>query len=227
MKENLKSTRYFIYSFMSVWRAFVFFISMLVIESTLVGKVSHLFDLFYVSFNTHQYNVSEIRVPGQSGGLSSVTSSTKVVTQTEQMLSWPYVAVYVFIVHAGTTLFCFLAGKFACKIRIQVRKRNTSAKLSSLLFTLQIWDVNSELDLHCLSTWLFLLLSRCSSHSADYGWATLACSPTSSRHTCSSNVPPETSSVRSSAINTRGPGSSGSFHRPGLLAITGDLKQAV
>jgi len=121
IKESLKSTRYFTYAFVSIWRGFVFFASLLIIEWTLVGDVNHLFEFFYPAFEEHPYNVTEIRTPGQSTGLNSLTStSEKVVLSTDTFISWAYVAAYVLAIHASLSLLCFLAGKFACKIRIQV-----------------------------------------------------------------------------------------------------------
>lgn len=120
IKENLKSTRYFSYMFLTVWKVVVFFVSMLCIEWIFVGKVNHLFDYFYTSFGSHPYNVSEIELPGESTSLFSLKAGTAyVVTQTETLMAWPNTAVSVFCIQVGTTLACFLAGKFACKIRIQ------------------------------------------------------------------------------------------------------------
>lgn len=109
--------------FLSVWRSLVFFLSLLIIEWVSIGKVDHLFSLFYAGFEEHQYNVTEIQVPSQSTSLLSLLSTaTKVVTNAETFTAWPYTAAYVFAIHAGCTLMCGLAGKFACKIRIQVNK---------------------------------------------------------------------------------------------------------
>jgi chitin synthase len=52
--------------------------------------------------------------------ISTVTGSTGTVTQTETLIALPNTAAYVFCIQAGTALACFLAGKFACKIRIQL-----------------------------------------------------------------------------------------------------------
>lgn len=120
IKENSKSTRYFNYMFLTIWKVLVFFISMLCIEWIFVGGVNHLFDFFYPSFGEHPYNVSEIQLPGEATGLYSLKAGTpKVVTQTVTMTAVPSTAINVFLIQAGTALGCFLAGKFACKIRIQ------------------------------------------------------------------------------------------------------------
>ena len=125
IKEELKSTRYFTYCFLSVWRSLVFFLSLLRLEGVAIGSVDHLFSLFYAGCEEHPYNVTEIQVPGQSTSLFSLLSTaTKVVTNAETFTAWPYTAAYVFAIHAGCTLLTSLAGKFACKIRIQVNSKN-------------------------------------------------------------------------------------------------------
>ncbi|KAK4004959.1 hypothetical protein OUZ56_006685 [Daphnia magna] len=120
IKENMKRTRYFSYMFLTIWKTAIFFICMLCIDWIFVGSVNHLFDYFYVSFHEHPYNVTEIKLPDQATRLtSSVAGSTGTAAQTETLIAWPYTASYVFCIQAGTALACFLAGKFACKIRIQ------------------------------------------------------------------------------------------------------------
>ncbi len=121
IKDNLKTTRYFSYMFLTIWKTLVFFLSMLCIEWIFVGRVDHLFDMFYTSFNEHDYIVNEIKLPGETKNLNVLlaSKSTREVTQTETFTAWPHTAAYVFCIQAGTALACFLAGKFACKIRIQ------------------------------------------------------------------------------------------------------------
>jgi chitin synthase len=94
---------------------------MLCIDWIVVGSVNHLFDYFYVAFHEHPYNVTEVQLPDQGTRMiSTVTGSTGTVTQTETLIALPNTAAYVFCIQAGTALACFLAGKFACKIRIQL-----------------------------------------------------------------------------------------------------------
>jgi chitin synthase len=116
----MKAVRYFSYIFLTVWKVLLFFICMLCIDWIFVGSVNHLFDYFYDSFHEHPYNVTEIQLPDQGTRMTStVAGSTGQVTQTETLIAWPNTAAYVFCIQAGTALACFLAGKFACKIRIQ------------------------------------------------------------------------------------------------------------
>lgn len=121
VKENLKATRYFAYIFISLWKIVAFFAFMLAIELILVGNVDHLFALFSTSFGEHTVDVTEIKLPGEEA--VSVRSllpwMTRQVVQTEAVYAPPSTAAYVLAIHAGTSLICFLAGKFACKIRIQ------------------------------------------------------------------------------------------------------------
>lgn len=123
----MKTTRYFSYMFLTIYKAALFFASMICIEWIFVGKVNHLFDYFYVSFNEHPYNVTEIPLPGEVKTLSQYASwavkvgksTTPTASRTEELMAWPGTALDVFGIQAGTALACFLAGKFACKIRIQ------------------------------------------------------------------------------------------------------------
>lgn len=121
VKENLKVTRYFTYIFLSVWKIIAFFAFMLAIEWALVGRVNHLFTLFATSFGEHNVTVSEIKLPGDevTSLKTLLPGMARQVVKTEDLYAPPSTASYVLAIQAGTSLVCFLAGKFACKIRIQ------------------------------------------------------------------------------------------------------------
>lgn len=114
----MKSTRYFTYIFVSVWKVLGFFCTMLVIELLTVGKIDHIFLLFQPGFADHKVNLTEIMtnkfspldIPG-AGRL----------TETETITAWPNTAIYLCVIQSFASLLCFGLGKFACKICIQVR----------------------------------------------------------------------------------------------------------
>lgn len=113
----MKSTRYFTYIFVSVWKVLVFFCAMLLIELLTVGKIDNIFTFFQSGFSDHKVNLTEIQANKFSQ--LDVPGAGRLV-ETETIASWPYTAIYLCVIQSFASLLCFGLGKFACKICIQV-----------------------------------------------------------------------------------------------------------
>lgn len=118
IKEKLKSTRYFTYIFLSVWKVLVFFCSMLVVEYLTYGKIDNIFTMFQPGFGHHKINLTEVTT-NRFGALDIAGTSARL-PEIEQIPAWPNTQIYVLIIQAFASALSFLFGKFACKICIQV-----------------------------------------------------------------------------------------------------------
>ena len=118
IKEKMKSTRYFTYIFVSVWKVMVFFTSMLLIELLTVGKMDNIFLFFQPGFGDHKVNLTEI-ISNKFAQLDIPGAGR--LTETETISSWPNTAIYLCVIQSFAAFLCFGLGKFACKICIQVR----------------------------------------------------------------------------------------------------------
>lgn len=93
---------------------------MFVIEKCVTGKPKDLFTLFYSGFDRHNNEIAEIESLPQSFRIDRVFPAiAKKVVQTQTISSWPYSAVYTFLVQSSASLVCFFAAKFASKTRTQ------------------------------------------------------------------------------------------------------------
>lgn len=113
----MKSTRYFTYIFVSVWKVMVFFTSMLLIELLTVGKMDNIFLFFQPGFGDHKVNLTEI-ISNKFAQLDIPGAGR--LTETETISSWPNTAIYLCVIQSFAAFLCFGLGKFACKICIQV-----------------------------------------------------------------------------------------------------------
>lgn len=131
----MKSTRYFTYIFVSVWKVMVFFTSMLLIELLTVGKMDNIFLFFQPGFGDHKVNLTEI-ISNKFAQLDIPGAGR--LTETETISSWPNTAIYLCVIQSFAAFLCFGLGKFACKICIQVcyEKMNQCSRWSSCPFIL-------------------------------------------------------------------------------------------
>ena len=125
VKNSMKKrySRYFSYIFLTIWRVGVFLLSMVIIEYYVTGEML-LFTLFYSGLGQHDNQVTEVdTLPSMERG-NPVQARTPVRGENESWLvqSWPNAAVYTFLVQSFASFSCYLAAKFASKIRIQVRR---------------------------------------------------------------------------------------------------------
>lgn len=117
VKEQLRLTRYFTFIFMSIWKVLLFFCSLVVIMYIQGDEVTNLFNMFSDAFGPHKITVDEvtnmlsqslpdIAVSGQIGDSVDINAEHNTVT-------------YVLIIQILSAYFCYIFGKFACKILIQ------------------------------------------------------------------------------------------------------------
>lgn len=102
---------------MSIWKVLLFFCSLVVIMYIQGDEVTNLFNLFSDAFGPHKITVDEvtnmlsqslpdIAVSGQIGDSVDINAEHNTVT-------------YVLIIQILSAYFCYIFGKFACKILIQ------------------------------------------------------------------------------------------------------------
>ena len=109
--------RYLSCLFLTLWKVVVFFCSMIVIEHFVTGKVGDLFTKFYSGFQRHDNTIIEMNsVLGINYFLSNQQKGT---SEAMSIGSVPYAAIYTFLVQSVASLLCYMAAKFASKIRIQ------------------------------------------------------------------------------------------------------------
>lgn len=117
IKDDLKLTRYFNCMFLSIWKIILFFCSMFVIYWINGDDPSNLLSLFNDGFGPHKIVVDEV---GSSVSLSlpDLLKSAQI-TDSIDIESNNYTIVYVILIQVLASYFCYIFGKFACKILIQ------------------------------------------------------------------------------------------------------------
>lgn len=62
VNKNFQNSRYFSYLFISIWKCFLFFVTVLIIVRVNEGSCSYLFSEFDAAFKEHYINVTEVCV---------------------------------------------------------------------------------------------------------------------------------------------------------------------
>ncbi|XP_053696809.1 chitin synthase chs-2 [Sabethes cyaneus] len=117
VKEDLKQTRYFTYMFLSLWKIILFFCFVLVVLFIRGDEVANLFSLFGIGFGPHKIVVEEVTV-AFSQALPDLLEASQVGDTVDIDASYNTVT-YVLIIQILGAYFCYVFGKFACKILIQ------------------------------------------------------------------------------------------------------------
>ncbi|XP_034230764.1 chitin synthase chs-2 isoform X3 [Thrips palmi] len=118
VKERMKRTRYFTYLFVSVWKMVVFFLMMLVITFFNQQSVANLFSLLPTSFGERKIVVTEVRSLGVTTPVD-LLAEFNPTGDTESENAMHKTAVAVCVIQILAAYFCYIFGKFACKIMIQ------------------------------------------------------------------------------------------------------------
>ncbi|CAO1401711.1 unnamed protein product [Diamesa hyperborea] len=117
IKEELKTTRYFSYIFLSLWKILIFCCAVMVIIWYEGDDPTSLFGLFSKGFGPHKIIVEELSSSlGKS--LPDIIDASQIGDFVEIDASHTTV-VYVIIIQIFAAYFCYIFGKFACKILIQ------------------------------------------------------------------------------------------------------------
>jgi len=116
VKDRLKKTRYFVYSFISVWKITLFFSSMLLFLHLNHVPIGPMFSKFKDGFAVHKYNVTKVREPVLNAPDLPETSYLEEIFVQE---SWVDTHVMVLTIQVISAYLAYIFGKFACKICIQ------------------------------------------------------------------------------------------------------------
>jgi chitin synthase len=118
IKDRLKRTRYFVYSFISVWKMMLFFSAMLLFLHLNGTPIAPLFARFREGFATHEINVTRILDRGPNAILPDLAGADKL-EEIVKILSWNQTPFHVLLIQIFSAYLAYIFGKFACKICIQ------------------------------------------------------------------------------------------------------------
>lgn len=119
--DRLKVTRYYTYTFISIWKMICFFCSVLLIilirGDDLIRDFGDFFKLLPDAFGVHDIPVEELQV---KQGITLTDIGEAVPNDaTDPVRAWENTAVYVLLIQILSAYLCYIFGKFACKILIQ------------------------------------------------------------------------------------------------------------
>ncbi|KAL0849268.1 hypothetical protein ABMA28_013597 [Loxostege sticticalis] len=118
LKDELNFSRYYIYRFMSVWKCVLFLMCILFSIWMEGDEPSMFFQMYSSGFGPHNIVVEEVQT--QLGG--TIIPDLANVTLTGDSVEVPAAyksAFYVMLIQIFAAYFCYIFGKFACKIVIQ------------------------------------------------------------------------------------------------------------
>ncbi|GAB0097474.1 Chitin synthase [Sergentomyia squamirostris] len=116
IKEELRVTRYFTYLFLSIWKVLFFFCSVLCIWWFQGENVSNFFSLFGTGFGPHKIVVEEVVSVNQA--LPDLLNAGQIGDTIDVDAAYNTV-IYLIVIQVLAAYFCYVFGKFACKILIQ------------------------------------------------------------------------------------------------------------
>ncbi|XP_068620828.1 chitin synthase chs-2 isoform X2 [Battus philenor] len=118
LKEELNASRYYTYRFMSIWKILLFLLCILFCIWLDGDEPAMFFQLFNSGFGPHNIVVEEIQI--QLGGTVIPDLVNATLTGDSVEVSAVYKsAFYVMLIQMFAAYFCYIFGKFACKILIQ------------------------------------------------------------------------------------------------------------
>ncbi|KAI5633975.1 chitin synthase domain-containing protein [Phthorimaea operculella] len=117
LKDELNISRYYIHRFMSAWKILLFLVCILMCIWMDGDEPVMFFKLFNAGFGPHNIVVEEVQltVGGTLPDLANVTLTGDSVEVAAVYKS----AFYVMLIQLFAAYFCYIFGKFACKIVIQ------------------------------------------------------------------------------------------------------------
>ncbi|XP_014369973.2 chitin synthase chs-2 isoform X2 [Papilio machaon] len=118
MKEELNASRYYTYRFMSLWKILLFLMCILFCIWMDGDEPAMFFQLFNPGFGPHNIVVEEIQL--QLGGTTIPDLVNATLTgDSVEVAAVHKSAFYVMLIQIFAAYFCYIFGKFACKILIQ------------------------------------------------------------------------------------------------------------
>ncbi|XP_072936717.1 chitin synthase chs-2 isoform X2 [Epargyreus clarus] len=118
LKDELNFTRYYTYRFISIWKCLLFMMCILFSIWMDGDEPSMFFQLFNPGFGPHNIVVEEIQI--QLGGtmIPDLVNAT-LTGDSVEVAAVHKSAFYVMLIQIFAAYFCYIFGKFACKILIQ------------------------------------------------------------------------------------------------------------
>lgn len=118
IKDRLKKTRYFVYSFVSFWKMILFFGSMLLFLHLRGNPVGPLFSEFFNAWDKHPINVTRVLERDPYNPIPDLEDVSKL-EEIRQIPSNGSAPQYVLAIQVISAYLAYIFGKFACKICIQ------------------------------------------------------------------------------------------------------------
>lgn len=120
LKDRLKKTRYFTYTFISIWKMILFFACMLLFLHFNGTNVINLFGQFATAFQAHPINITQVHSTGLGHGSSLPDiPGAQLLQEIIEVRSHASTPIYVLIIQISSAYMAYIFGKFACKICIQ------------------------------------------------------------------------------------------------------------
>ncbi|XP_039764506.1 chitin synthase chs-2 [Pararge aegeria] len=118
IKDELNYTRYFTYRFMSVWKIILFLLCILMSIWMDGDDPAMFFQLFNPGFGPHNIVVEEVQIT-LGGTLIPDLANATLTGDSVEVAAVHKSAFYVLLIQVFAAYFCYIFGKFACKILIQ------------------------------------------------------------------------------------------------------------
>ncbi|XP_046961040.1 chitin synthase chs-2 isoform X5 [Vanessa cardui] len=118
LKEELNHTRYYTYRFMSIWKILLFLMCILLAIWIEGDDPAMFFQLFNPGFGPHNIVVEEVQIQLGSTIIPDLANATLTGDSVEVAAVYKS-AFYVLLIQVFAAYFCYIFGKFACKILIQ------------------------------------------------------------------------------------------------------------
>ncbi|XP_060530267.1 chitin synthase chs-2-like [Cylas formicarius] len=116
-RKEFPNSKYFCYTFISVWKCLVFFATTLAILYIREGDVTFLFEKFQEAFSSRFLRIVEVQ-PSVSRSDSkyseAVSTGNSEIIETNVWDQW-----IVWFINIGATYICYASAKFASKVMIQ------------------------------------------------------------------------------------------------------------
>ncbi|RVE50442.1 hypothetical protein evm_004867 [Chilo suppressalis] len=118
LKDELNASRYYTYRFMSIWKIVLFMMCILFSIWMEGDEPSMFFDMFNTGFGPHNIVVEEVQISLGGTIIPDLANATLTGDSVEVAAVYKS-AFYVMLIQIFAAYFCYIFGKFACKILIQ------------------------------------------------------------------------------------------------------------
>nr|QHN12653.3 chitin synthase A [Chilo partellus] len=118
LKDELNASRYYTYRFMSIWKMVLFMVCILFSIWMEGDEPSMFFNMFNTGFGPHNIVVEEVQITLGGTIIPDLANVTLTGDWVEVAAGYKS-ALYVMCIQIFAAYFCYIFGKFACKILIQ------------------------------------------------------------------------------------------------------------